>query len=166
MKKAAFTIATLFALISLYLAYNAVFYADKAPFIPPLTGERLIIRNDSWGEGHFGAKRKNGRTHKGVDLSAGLGTPVVAAKSGWAVSRFDEDGYGNYVKVFHSGGLMTIYGHMEGTTMRLAKRVRQGDIVGWVGNTGNARARGIGYHVHFEVRKNGVAVDPMKGYLR
>ena len=152
-------------ILSVYYIHDRVFYRDEVEFLSPLELSEPMIRNDKWGDGHFGAKRKKGRTHKGVDILAPAGTPVRAMKSGWAVAKFDFNGYGNYVVIYHRGPFSSRYGHLEAAKMRWIKKVRQGDIIGWVGTTGNARYRGIKPHLHFEIRKDGVAVDPMKGYI-
>jgi len=143
-----------------YLLHDSIYYRDKVAFISPLGGETLRLRYDEYGEGHYGAKRRGGRTHKGVDVLADKGAPVRAAKSGWAVSRLDLDGYGNYVVIRHRGGYSTRYGHLEAASMRWIRKVRQGDTIGWVGCSGNARHSGIKAHLHFEIRKNGIAIDP------
>ena len=83
-----------------------------------------------------------------------------ASKSGWAVRKFDEDGYGKYITVYHKGDFTTLYAHLEKTNVRWAKKVRQGDVIGWVGKTGNARYKGIKAHLHFEVRKGSSFLDP------
>jgi len=144
---------------SFYILDN-IYYRDSVEFLRPIDAETLRIRNDSYGEGHFGAKRKNGRRHTGLDILAPVGTPVRASKSGWAVRKLDEDGYGNYVIVYHKGDFATLYAHLKETKIKWAKKVRQGDVVGWVGRSGNARYRGIKPHLHFEVRKGGSFLDP------
>lgn len=156
---------TAFILSSYYIIDNT-YYKDAIEFLQPLELDDLHIRKDRFGDGSFGSERKNGRIHKGLDILAPLGTPVRAAKAGWSIRRFDKDGYGKYVIVYHRGGLTTLYGHLEATNIRWVKKVRQGDIIGWVGKTGNARYRGIRPHLHFEVKVDGVPVDPLNGYLR
>ena len=164
MKKGLFLLLAVLILSSFYIL-DKIYYQDKAEFLSPLGTVVLKIRSDRWGEGHFGAKRKNGRMHNGVDLLAPSNAPVVAAKGGWAISKFDKDGFGKYVKIYHNGGLMTLYAHLNDTEIEWLKKVQQGDIIGWVGKTGNARYKGIRPHIHFEVRKGGIPVDPLKGYL-
>lgn len=161
---------SLFLLIGLILSFpyildNICYYQDQREFLSPIETDNLLIRSDRYGEGHFGAKRKNGFTHKGVDILGPLGTPVRAAKSGWSISKLDKDGYGKYVKIYHRDNLMTLYAHLDDTKIGWIKKVRQGEIIGWIGKTGNARYKGIKPHLHFEVRVGGVAVDPLEGYL-
>lgn len=157
-------IYAILVLVSLYV-FEGFFRKDVVYFASPLKSKSFQVRNDRFGEGHFGAKRKNERSHQGTDLVAPIGAPVMAAKSGWAIRRYDEDGYGNYIKIYHRGGLMTIYGHLMDTEINWFKKVEQGEVIGRVGKTGNAKYAGIKPHLHFEVRKLGTPVDPFRGYL-
>ncbi len=101
-----------------------------------------------------------GRMHEGVDIAAPAGTPVRAAASGIVIYAAWMGGYGNLVIVDHGGGLATAYAHLSGYALSSGSSVGQGQTVGYVGCTGHC----FGDHVHFEVRVNGSAVDPM-GYL-
>ena len=151
----------------LLYSFDRVCYRDKVPFLCPIQfeGKGLLIRCDSLGDGYFGAKRKNGKSHKGLDILAPVGEPVRAARSGWAISGEHPYGYGKFVKIAHSRGLATIYAHLKEVNLKWIKRVRQGDVIGSVGKTGNADHKLIKPHLHFEVRKHGVPQDPLKGYL-
>lgn len=103
-----------------------------------------------------------GRLHAGIDIAAPGGTPIVAAGDGrivFARSVSESGGYGNYTCVEHGGGLSTCYAHQSAFAVT-AGTVRQGQVIGYVGNTGNS----FGDHLHFEVRLDGQPVDPM-GYL-
>lgn len=101
------------------------------------------------------------KLHKGVDFAAPTGTPIYAAGSG-VVERAGRYGsYGNYVRIRHFGTVLkTAYAHLSGFAkgMRSGKSVKQGQIIGYVGTTGRSK----GAHLHFEVIKNGVHVNPMK----
>jgi len=104
-----------------------------------------------------------GRMHEGIDIAAPDGTPIKAAASGTVAlmqSEAESGGYGNYTCVDHGDGLATCYAHQSGFATSTGATVRQGEVIGYVGNTGNS----FGAHLHFEVRINGSAVDPM-GYL-
>jgi murein DD-endopeptidase MepM/ murein hydrolase activator NlpD len=101
-----------------------------------------------------------GRMHEGIDISAGSGTPVAAAASGTVISVGYMGGYGNLVVIDHGGGLATAYAHLSGYAVGSGQSVTQGQVVGYVGCTGHC----YGPHLHFEVRVNGAAVDPL-GYL-
>jgi murein DD-endopeptidase MepM/ murein hydrolase activator NlpD len=104
-----------------------------------------------------------GRMHEGIDIAAAEGTPIRAAASGTVIlmqSEYESGGYGNYTCLDHGGGLSTCYAHQSSFATSSGASVSQGDLIGYVGNTGHS----YGAHLHFEVRVNGVATDPM-GYL-
>jgi murein DD-endopeptidase MepM/ murein hydrolase activator NlpD len=99
------------------------------------------------------------RAHKGTDFAAPRGTPIYAAGNG-VVERANEYGsFGNYVRIRHSNGYQTIYGHLNsfGRGIRAGTQVTQGQVIGTVGMTGTA----TGPHLHYEVHLNGEATDPM-----
>ncbi|MEZ5566593.1 MAG: peptidoglycan DD-metalloendopeptidase family protein [Gammaproteobacteria bacterium] len=97
------------------------------------------------------------RGHQGVDYAAPKGTPVQAAGDGKIIFRGWKGGYGNTVILQHGGNVTTLYGHMSRFgNSRYGARVRQGDVIGYVGATGLA----TGPHLHFEYRKNGVHLNP------
>jgi peptidoglycan DL-endopeptidase CwlO len=101
-----------------------------------------------------------GRLHAGIDIAAPEGTPIRAAASGSVVLLGWTGGYGNYTCVAHGGSLSTCYAHQSRYGTSMGANVSQGQVIGYVGNTGNS----TGAHLHFEVRINGTPVDPM-GYL-
>ena len=101
-----------------------------------------------------------GRLHAGVDIAVGSGTPIRAADSGQVVLMGWVGGYGNYTCVQHTGSLSTCYAHQSSFATSNGAGVSQGQVIGYVGCTGHC----FGDHLHFEVRVNGAAVDPM-GYL-
>jgi murein DD-endopeptidase MepM/ murein hydrolase activator NlpD len=101
-----------------------------------------------------------GRLHAGVDLAAPEGTPIRAAESGRVILMGWTGGYGNYTCIAHGGALSTCYAHQSRYGTSVGASVSQGQVIGYVGNTGNS----TGAHLHFETRVNGTPVDPM-GYL-
>ncbi|MDA0180124.1 peptidoglycan DD-metalloendopeptidase family protein [Solirubrobacter phytolaccae] len=101
-----------------------------------------------------------GRLHAGIDIAAAVGTPIRAAESGKVVLASWTGGYGNYTCVQHGGALSTCYAHQVRYGTSVGASVSKGDVIGYVGNTGNS----TGAHLHFETRVNGNPVDPM-GYL-
>jgi murein DD-endopeptidase MepM/ murein hydrolase activator NlpD len=101
-----------------------------------------------------------GRMHEGIDLAVSSGTPVVASAAGTVILAGWMGGYGNLVVVDHGGGISTAYGHNTSVTVGVGQQVAQGQLIAYSGNTGHS----TGPHVHFEVRVNGGAVDPL-GYL-
>ena len=100
------------------------------------------------------------RMHTGVDWSAPIGTPIFAAGNGTVIKAGRESGYGNRVEIQHANGYITTYNHMTGFARGITEgtRVRQGQVVGYLGMTGLA----TGPHLHYEVIVNGHFVDPMR----
>jgi murein DD-endopeptidase MepM/ murein hydrolase activator NlpD len=101
-----------------------------------------------------------GRMHTGIDVAVPVGTPVRAAASGTVIYAGWMSGYGNLVAIDHGGGLATAYAHNSSLFVRVGQSVQQSDTISLSGSTGHS----TGPHVHFEVRVNGVPVDPL-GYL-
>jgi murein DD-endopeptidase MepM/ murein hydrolase activator NlpD len=101
-----------------------------------------------------------GRMHEGIDIGVPAGTPIHAAASGRVVYSGWMGGYGNLVAIDHGRGLSTAYGHQSSVAVGNGQIVTQGQVIGYVGCTGHC----FGDHLHFEVRINGSAVDPL-GYL-
>jgi len=101
-----------------------------------------------------------GRMHEGIDIMCATGTPVRAAAAGTVIYAGWLGGYGNLVVVDHGGGLSTAYAHNSSFASSVGQSVDAGEVVSYSGSTGNSS----GPHVHFEVRVNGSAVDPL-GYL-
>ncbi|MGC1467012.1 MAG: M23 family metallopeptidase [Pseudolabrys sp.] len=100
------------------------------------------------------------KMHTGVDWAAPTGTPIYAAGNGTVEKAGWESGYGKFVLLRHANGYETAYGHMSAFArgMEEGKRVRQGQVIGFVGSTGLS----TGSHVHYEIRVNGRFVDPMR----
>jgi len=99
------------------------------------------------------------RAHKGVDFAAPIGTPAKATADGIVAFDGTQSGYGNVVIINHQGNLSTVYGHLSHFAKGLHKgeRIRQGDVIGYVGMTGMS----TGPHLHYEFRVNGQQHDPM-----
>lgn len=114
--------------------------------------------------------------HGGIDIAGVgiMGTPVVAAADGTVVATNSScthnwgksyscgcgGGYGNYVMISHAGGKMTVYGHLTSLTVSSGQSVSRGQVIGYVGSTGNS----TGPHLHYECRLNGVRYNPMSEY--
>ena len=96
------------------------------------------------------------RMHKGLDVGAPYGTPIYAAMDGVVAMAGRNAGYGNFVKLQHPGGLASGYGHLSRFAVRTGTRVRSGQVIGYVGSTGLS----TGPHLHWEVWRNGVSVNP------
>lgn len=120
--------------------------ASAQGFIWPVSG--TLTSNYGW---------RWGRMHQGIDVAAGTGTPIAAASSGTVIVAGWNGGYGQLVVVDHGGGVSTAYAHMSAMSVSVGQSVGQGTILGAVGSTGNS----TGPHLHFEVRINGSATDPL-----
>mgnify|MGYP000927788992 FL=1 len=135
-------------------------------FICPLKSYSRISSEYGWRKNPVSGVNK---LHAGIDLAAGGGTPIYAAASGYVqVAGWSSGGYGNYVIIYHgkmSDGntYSTLYGHMKSVATSAGKYVKQGELIGYVGSTGNS----TGNHLHLEVWKGGSkanAVNP-RGYI-
>jgi murein DD-endopeptidase MepM/ murein hydrolase activator NlpD len=157
--------AALFFVFTWYVALPGAYRCMEPRLAMPVSS--FSVRSDSCGNGEFGAKRKNGKTHQGLDLKAEIKSPVYASKSGWAmVDTSDPEGYGKMVIINHPGLYQTRSAHLSKVNIRPFQWVKQGRIIGFVGKTGNAGARGIAPHLHFEIRRRGKALDPEKFLIR
>lgn len=95
--------------------------------------------------------------HEGIDYATPVGTEILASADGTVqlVGNLTV-GYGKYIKLSHAGGMVTIYAHLSQVFVRMNQSVKQGDVIGLSGNTGNS----TGPHLHFEMRRNGIKIDP------
>jgi len=101
------------------------------------------------------------RPHKGTDFAAPIGTPILATASGTVTESTRRGGNGKYVKIRHNGTYSTQYLHMRKQNVKKGQTVKQGDVIGWIGMTGNTG----GPHVCYRFWKNGRQVDPLKEKL-
>jgi murein DD-endopeptidase MepM/ murein hydrolase activator NlpD len=106
----------------------------------------------------FTAERKS---HEGLDIANAAGTGVVAPADGVVVYAAAENGYGNVLVLDHGFGIKTRYGHLSKIEVRLGDRIKRGQLIASIGNTG----RSTGPHLHYEVRVNGVPENPRKFIL-
>ena len=117
----------------------------------PLPGHTYISCN-------FGDDDAYGNSgHRGTDIPAPEGTPILAAHSGTVLVSGWNDSYGNQVLLDNGAGLSTRYAYMTQTAVTAGEAVTAGQVIGYVGNTGDS----TGFHLHFEVMQNGVRVNPM-----
>ena len=101
---------------------------------------------------------KTVKMHTGLDFTAPIGTPIYATGNGViSADEYDAGGYGNNVVINHGYGYETLYGHMSRIKVRVGQKVKRGEVIGWIGNTGKS----TGPHCHYEVIKNGNKVDPV-----
>ncbi|HGY55577.1 MAG TPA: M23 family metallopeptidase [Caldithrix abyssi] len=127
---------------------------DKPPkFIKPTQGEITAP---------FGNRvhpvLKIERHHDGIDIKAPLGQPVYASAAGKVVFTGIDGGYGKVIKIEHPGGYQTVYAHLDKISVKEEQQVEKGDQIGTVGNTGISAIA----QLHYEVRKNGKAIDPLQ----
>ncbi|MBN2466684.1 MAG: M23 family metallopeptidase [Deltaproteobacteria bacterium] len=120
---------------------------------------------DAWISSGYGV-RKSPFTglkefHAGIDISAMRGAPVIAPGTGTVSFAGKKGGYGNLVVLKHNNHYTTVYGHLLGFNVKKNDRVKRGDIIGWVGNTG----RSTGYHLHYEILKDEKHLDPFTHLL-
>ena len=96
--------------------------------------------------------------HAGIDLGASTGTPIYASDNGIVTeAQFKNNGYGNFISIDHGNGFVTYYAHCSEILVSPGDVVAKGDLIARVGSTG----RSTGPHLHFEVRADGEAQDPM-----
>lgn len=126
------------------------------PSIWPVTG----FVSSSFG-GRTSPFSRGGQFHKGLDISNRMGTPVVAPAEGTVTMAGRDGAYGNSVEIDHGGGIVTKYAHLQRATVKPGQWVRRGEVIGHIGMTG----RTTGPHLHYEVRLNGVPVNPMRYIL-
>lgn len=98
--------------------------------------------------------------HAGMDFTAGVGTEIHATGDGVVTLAEYGSGYGNHVIINHGYGYETLYGHMERMKVRVGQKVKRGELIGYVGNTGLSS----GPHIHYEVHKNGNVINPVNFY--
>ena len=129
----------------------------------PAPGNTQINRADKPGEGHgeFGTSRGGGvRTHKGLDIQGDAGDPIVAFGGGTVRMAQNRGAAGNMVTIDHDNGLQTRYMHLQDMQVQPGQRVEAGQQIGTMGRTGNTPRQGD-THLHFEVWRDGHAVDPL-----
>lgn len=128
----------------------------RAFLLKPLEYRRISSR---FSNGRFHPILKRWRAHRGVDYAAATGTPIMATSDGVVVHRGPKGSFGNAVEIRHPNGWITRYAHLSGFRrgVVLGTRVRQSDIIGYVGMTGLA----AGPHLHYEILRDGAQIDPL-----
>lgn len=146
-------------LLPLALAVVLLAGCDDGPTVPqinPLPGARLTS--------DFGARDRDpvtGKTlvdghHDGYDLAAPMGSPIRASKTGKVTFAGARGGYGNAVILEHADGYTTLYGHASRLAVKVGQAISAGQVIAYVGSTGHS----TGPHLHYELRRYGLAVDP------
>ena len=131
---------------------------DKDSF---LNSTPTILPADGWITSYFGQRispyLNKLKMHEGLDVGAPYGTPVHAPADGIVTFSGERAGFGKFVQVDHGYGIETIYAHNQSLSVRPGQKVKRGHLLSAVGNTGHS----TGPHLHYEVRVNGIAVDPL-----
>ncbi|MEM6887140.1 MAG: M23 family metallopeptidase [Pseudomonadota bacterium] len=128
--------------------------AESAPFAMPV--DRPVRMTSGFGirRDPFGAGR---RMHEGIDYAGPMGTPLLSTANGEVIFAGRKSGYGRIVEIRHDFGIETVYAHLSRIRVKVGQRVSRGDRIGDMGNSG----RSTGVHLHYEIRVNGKAVNPM-----
>ncbi|SCM79422.1 Peptidase M23 [uncultured Sporomusa sp.] len=122
------------------------------PSIWPVSGE--VTSGFGWRNSPLDS---GSELHAGIDIANSMDTPVVATADGTVVRSEWAGGYGNLVQIDHGNGITTIYGHNSRIIASSGQHVKKGQVIAYVGSTGKS----TGPHVHYEIRVNGTAVDPI-----
>ena len=142
------------------LAENKAELIEAIPSIQPIKNQDLTRMASGYGyrTDPFTKKR---RFHYGMDFSARKGTPIYATGNG-VVKRADNrsSGYGKHIRIDHGFGYISLYAHLSKYNVRRGQRVKRGDIIGYVGNTG----RSVGPHLHYEIFKDKKKINPLNFY--
>ncbi len=142
------------------LAEDKEEFLASIPAIQPVTNENLTrmasgygMRNDPF--------NKSRKMHWGMDFTAPKGTPVYASGDG-KVTRADNTaaGFGKHIRIDHGYGYVSLYAHLSKYNVRTGKKVKRGDLIGFVGSTGRSQAP----HLHYEIHKNGEKINPINFY--
>ena len=127
------------------------------PAIQPISNKQLSRIASGFGF-RIDPIYKTRKSHMGLDFAAPTGTPIYATSDGIIkFSGFSTNGYGNHVIINHGFGYETLYGHMVRVSATQGQQVKRGQVIGYVGSTGKS----TGPHLHYEVHKSGVQVDPI-----
>jgi len=131
------------------------------PAIQPVSNEDLTRMASGYGyriDPHYKVRK----LHTGMDFTAKTGTPIYATGDGKVVVADRKSrGYGNHVRISHGYGYITLYAHMSKMAVKVGQKVKRGDVIGYVGNTGKSK----GPHCHYEVRKNNKPINPINFYF-
>ncbi|MDP3360083.1 MAG: M23 family metallopeptidase [Lutibacter sp.] len=142
------------------LAANKEKLLAAIPAIQPVENKDLtrMASGYGWRSDPFTKARKK---HLGMDFSAPVGTPVYASGDGY-VERADQNspGYGKHIRIEHGFGYVSLYAHLSNYNVRKGQKIRRGDLIGFVGNTGRSQ----GPHLHYEIYKNRTAINPINFY--
>jgi murein DD-endopeptidase MepM/ murein hydrolase activator NlpD len=142
------------------LAQNKTTMLASIPAIQPVSNKDLSRMASGFGN-RIHPIYKTRKFHAGMDFSAKTGTPIYATGDG-EISKIKRSrkGYGNHVVINHGFGYKTLYAHMSKYIVKKRQKVKRGDIIGYVGNTGTS----VAPHLHYEVHKDGKKINPVNFY--
>ncbi|MDG1761763.1 MAG: M23 family metallopeptidase [Flavobacteriaceae bacterium] len=142
------------------LAANKAELIEAIPSIQPIKNQDLTRMASGYGY-RIDPFTKKRRFHYGMDFSARKGTPIYATGNG-IVKRADNrsSGFGKHIRIDHGFGYVSLYAHLSKYNVRRGQKVKRGDIIGYVGNTG----RSMGPHLHYEILKDKKKINPLNFY--
>ena len=142
------------------LAENKEKMLASIPAIQPVSNKDLSRMASGYGY-RIHPIYKTNKFHAGMDFSAKTGTPIYSTGDGTVYKvRKSKRGYGNHVVINHGFGYKTLYAHMSKYTVKKGQKIKRGDIIGYVGNTGTS----VAPHLHYEVHKDGKKINPVNFY--
>ncbi len=140
------------------LKYKLTNYKENLTEIPsilPISDPKVELSYYGFGK-KLDPIYKTPETHEGLDIAASTGTEVMATANGIVEYIGDKQKYGKHIVINHKNGYKTIYAHLSGYTARIGQRVRRGEVIGFVGNTGKS----LTPHLHYEIQYKGQAINP------
>ena len=142
------------------LAANKAELIEAIPSIQPINNQDLTRMASGYGYRNDPFTKKR-RFHYGMDFSARKGTPIYATGNG-VIKRADNrsSGFGKHIRIDHGFGYISLYAHLSKYNVRRGQKVKRGDIIGFVGNTG----RSVGPHLHYEILKDNKKINPLNFY--
>ena len=142
------------------LAKNKEKFLEAIPAIQPVKNEDLTRMASGFGR-RTDPFTKARKMHRGMDFTAPRGTPIYAAGDG-VVKRADagSSGYGRHIRIDHGHGYLSLYAHLYKYNVKKNQKVKRGDIIGFVGSTGRSEAP----HLHYEIWKDGIRINPINFY--
>lgn len=144
------------------LAKNKIDMIASIPAIIPISLKNPRNRISSAYGNRMHPFYKKIKFHAGMDFAAAVGTPIHATGNGKVIAIGNERGYGKCVIIDHGFSYKTLYGHLDRYNVKIGQKVKRGDIIAYVGNTGGLST---GPHLHYEVRKNNIPMDPINYYF-
>lgn len=145
-----------------HLAKNKIEMLASIPAIIPVSMRDEKVRLSSGFGFRMHPIYKTTKFHAGMDFSAAIGTPIHATGDGQVISVEMNKGYGKCVIIDHGFSYKTLYGHLNGYNVKVGQKVKRGDVIAYIGNTGGLST---GPHLHYEVRKNNVPLNPVNYYF-